>query len=163
MSVLLPLPAPQIVNDENTTCHCHGVSGTCTVQTCYIRIPTVAEVGDQLAQGYGGAIKVTEDTDGGIINSNPNSDAPSDTSIIFKDNSPNFCEENLEMGVVGVANRKCELNSNSPNACSTICCDHGHYTRSRVVKREECVFVWCCRIECTALANETITEHFCNP
>lgn len=153
----------QIVHHENTTCHCHGVSGTCTVQTCYVRIPTVAEVGEQLAQDYSGAVQVMADTDGEIINTNPNSDPPGDDSIVFTDPSPDFCEEDLVKGVVGVANRRCDLNSNNANACSTICCDHGHYPRSRVVPQERCEFVWCCTIICTQLPNVTVTEHFCNP
>lgn len=148
----------QLIDASINTCRCHGVSGTCTVQTCYKRVRTVEEVGEELRTKYGGAIHVRV-SNGTIVNANPN--FPNDT-IIYKDNSPNFCKENTALGTVGVADRICDPNSNNPNACANTCCDHGHHTVTKTIPIEECKFVWCCDIVCEYVRNETITEYRCN-
>lgn len=132
------------------------------MQTCYKRVPTVPEVGDALFVSYSGAVHVVE-SDGDIVSLNPNSDPPDKDDLIFKDNSPDFCQENRLLGTVGVAYRECDPNSNSRNACSSTCCDRGHYSITKTVPVEECKFIWCCDIVCEYVRNDTITEYRCNP
>ena len=132
------------------------------MQTCYKKLPTVSEVGEVLFTRYGGAVHVTE-RDGEIVNVNSNIDPPGSDDIIYKDNSPNFCQENIQVGTVGVANRMCDPNSNNRNACASTCCDRGHYSITKIKPVEECRFIWCCDIQCEYVRNDTITEYRCNP
>ena len=132
------------------------------MQTCYKRLSAESEIGETLFTLYGGAVRVTE-IDGQIVNANPNSDPYGPDDIIYKDDSPDFCQEDSVLGTVGVAHRLCDPNSNNRNACASTCCDHGHYSVTKIKPVEECRFVWCCDIECTIMRNDTITEHRCNP
>lgn len=132
------------------------------MQTCYRRVPTIEEVGDRLKLNYGGAIRVNPTTNEELVNVNPSRPPPGDENIVYKDISPNFCTKDTELGVVGVAERICDPNPNKPNACSTLCCDHGHYTTTHVRPVENCRFVWCCDIVCEYTGNVTVTEYRCN-
>lgn len=135
------------------------MSGTCTVQTCYTRTPTVKEIGETLFNLYSGAVPVIKDANGDPVV--PGNTPPSADALIFSDPSPNFCTTNATVGTTGVSQRKCDLDSNKRNACSTLCCDFGHDTEVRVEPVEECEFIWCCRIDCQITANVTITDYKC--
>lgn len=153
----------QLMNREIQQCRCHGVSGTCTVQTCYTRTPSVEEVGDVLFQRYTSAAEV-ELQSNQLVRKLVGADPPTGDSLVYSSASPNFCIRNTNVGTVGVAHRKCvNDNPNAPNACSSLCCDHGAYPVTKTVPVEECQFVWCCRIECSITRNDTVTEYFCNP
>lgn len=39
-------------------CKCHGMSGSCTVKTCWMRLPTFRIVGDNLKDRFDGASRV---------------------------------------------------------------------------------------------------------
>lgn len=39
-------------------CKCHGMSGSCTVKTCWMRLPTFRLVGDNLKERFDGASRV---------------------------------------------------------------------------------------------------------
>lgn len=39
-------------------CKCHGLSGSCTLRTCWWRMPAFREVGDRLRDRFEGAAKV---------------------------------------------------------------------------------------------------------
>ena len=151
------------MNKTVIKCRCHGVSGTCTAQTCYSRVISVEEVGEIVFQHYGGAIEVEENSQKIIVPVNSNSDRPSDDDIIFSERSPDFCVANNKTGTVGVAHRKCDPNSNNRNPCSTICCNYGHYKITKVTPEYECRFIFCCRLECSNTRNVTVTEYRCNP
>jgi wingless-type MMTV integration site family protein 1 len=39
-------------------CKCHGMSGSCTVKTCWMRLPNFRVVGDNLKERFDGASRV---------------------------------------------------------------------------------------------------------
>ena len=39
-------------------CKCHGVSGSCSMKTCWLKLPSFREVGDYLKEKYDSAIEV---------------------------------------------------------------------------------------------------------
>lgn len=40
-------------------CKCHGMSGSCTVKTCWMRLPTFRTIGDNLKDRFDGASRVS--------------------------------------------------------------------------------------------------------
>ncbi|XP_076822536.1 protein Wnt-6-like isoform X1 [Clavelina lepadiformis] len=49
---------------QKRRCKCHGLCGSCTMWTCWDRMPRFQEVGRRLRQRYGYAIRVRESNDG---------------------------------------------------------------------------------------------------
>lgn len=39
-------------------CKCHGMSGSCTIKTCWMRLPSFRVVGDNLKEKFDGASRV---------------------------------------------------------------------------------------------------------
>ncbi|EPY84964.1 protein Wnt-9a precursor [Camelus ferus] len=114
-----------------TTCKCHGVSGSCTVRTCWRQLAPFHEVGKRLkhkgrASGTGGGDPL-----------------PRTPELVHLDDSPSFCLAGRFSP--GTAGRRCHREKN----CESICCGRGHNTQSRVVTRPcQCQVRWCCYVEC---------------
>ncbi|XP_076828751.1 protein Wnt-9a [Brachyhypopomus gauderio] len=147
-----------------TTCKCHGVSGSCTVQTCWRQLAPFHEIGKQLKQRYEASVKVGSSTneatgEGGISQPRapgqpqppglpgpvgPRPDPiPRTTDLLHIEDSPNFCRPSKFSS--GTTARKCHKDKN----CEAICCGRGHNTQSRVVTRPcQCQVRWCCYVEC---------------
>lgn len=153
----------QIVNNRTTTCVCQGISGTCSIQTCYKKVPDVGEVGSQLRTKYNGAVKVQKDpTTATLVPVRSNQDQNITADLVYTGDSPNFCIASTEKGILGTKDRLCDPDSQGPDSCTLLCCGRGHYRNRYVVPVTRCEFVWCCRIECGVVGNETITEYRCN-
>nr|XP_003229289.1 PREDICTED: protein Wnt-9a [Anolis carolinensis] len=136
-----------------TTCKCHGVSGSCTVRTCWRQLSPFHEIGKQLKQKYETALKVgsttNEATGEGDISPPKKSiqghgdQIPRTTDLVYIDDSPSFCL--MSRYSPGTWGRKCYKDKN----CESICCGRGHNTQSRVVTRPcQCQVRWCCYVEC---------------
>lgn len=140
-----------------TTCKCHGVSGSCTVQTCWRQLLPFHEIGKQLKQRYEGSVKVgsstNEATGEGEISTGrsqppqplpgPNDQIPRTMDLLHIEDSPSFCRPSKYSS--GTAGRKCYKDKN----CDAICCGRGHNTQSREVTRPcQCQVRWCCYVEC---------------
>ncbi|KFO20094.1 Protein Wnt-9a, partial [Fukomys damarensis] len=138
-----------------TTCKCHGVSGSCTVRTCWRQLAPFHEVGKHLKHKYETALKVGSTTneatgEAGAISpprgraSGTSSDPlPRTPELVHLDDSPSFCLAGRFSP--GTAGRRCHREKN----CESICCGRGHNTQSRVVTRPcQCQVRWCCYVEC---------------
>ncbi|NP_001038828.1 protein Wnt-9a precursor [Danio rerio] len=137
-----------------TTCKCHGVSGSCTVQTCWRQLAPFHEIGKQLKQRYETSVKVASSTneatgEGEISQSRsqsqqpPQPDIPRTPDLLHIEDSPSFCRPSKYSA--GTLARKCYKDKN----CEAICCGRGHNTQSRVVTRPcQCQVRWCCYVEC---------------
>ena len=82
--------------------------------------------------------------------------------LVFSADSPNFCTKNEQSGILGTQDRLCDKDSQGPDGCSVLCCGRGFYRRVYTIPVTRCQFVWCCRIECGVVGNQTIIEHRCN-
>uniref|UniRef100_A0A7N9DDZ6 Protein Wnt n=1 Tax=Macaca fascicularis TaxID=9541 RepID=A0A7N9DDZ6_MACFA len=139
-----------------TTCKCHGVSGSCTVRTCWRQLAPFHEVGKHLKHKYETALKVGSTTNeaageagaispprgraSGVGGSDP---LPRTPELVHLDDSPSFCLAGRFSP--GTAGRRCHREKN----CESICCGRGHNTQSRVVTRPcQCQVRWCCYVEC---------------
>lgn len=145
---------PQVIKaGVETTCKCHGVSGSCTVRTCWRQLSPFHEIGKQLKQKYETSLKVgsttNEATGEGDISPPKKSipghsdQIPRTTDLVYIDDSPSFCL--MSRYSPGTSGRKCYKDKN----CDSICCGRGHNTQSRVVTRPcQCQVRWCCYVEC---------------
>uniref|UniRef100_A0A673LJE3 Protein Wnt n=1 Tax=Sinocyclocheilus rhinocerous TaxID=307959 RepID=A0A673LJE3_9TELE len=141
-----------------TTCKCHGVSGSCTVQTCWRQLAPFHEIGKQLKQRYETSIKLVSPSneatgEGEISQTRSQGQQPSPgprteliprtSDLLHIEDSPSFCRPSKYSA--GTMARKCYKDKN----CEAICCGRGHNTQSRVVTRPcQCQVRWCCYVEC---------------
>lgn len=73
-------------------CKCHGVSGSCTLRTCWLAMSDFRKTGDYLRRKYNGAIQVTMNQDGtGFTVANKNFRKPTKTDLVYFENSPDYC------------------------------------------------------------------------
>ena len=158
---LLPLYIHiQAVNNRSTYCHCTGVSGSCGVQTCYERAPSIDDIGSKIHPKYQGSQKV-EGPNGTLhIAGSPGRDPISDFPVYIND-TPDLCLPNTEEGISGTRGRKCDPTSAGPNSCSTLCCNRGYEVVRYLLPQEKCKFEWCCRIVCTPLDPIVVVEYHC--
>ncbi|XP_049602694.1 protein Wnt-9a [Syngnathus scovelli] len=146
----------------DTTCKCHGVSGSCTIRTCWRQLKPFHEVGKQLKQRYETSVKVGSSTneatgEGDISPSGRsqqpplpppalpqlNEQIPRTVNLLHIEDSPSFCRPSKYSS--GTTARKCYKDKN----CDAICCGRGHNTQSREVTRPcQCQVRWCCYVEC---------------
>jgi hypothetical protein len=150
----------QAVNNRSTYCRCTGLSGSCVVQTCYERAPSVDEIGQKLRNKYSASQKVEMCENSLCIAGNqeilPISDFP-----VHVNNTPNLCLPSPENGILGTRGRVCKPSSSGTDSCSALCCNGGFERVHYEVPREECRFVWCCGIHCEQKEPVIITEYRC--
>lgn len=146
----------------NTTCKCHGVSGSCTVRTCWLRLSPFITVGDVLKNKYEKSAKVISFQNhatgksqlmkrrkkyGG---SSEMSTAPLRKSeLAYIEDSPNFCLNSSYSP--GTSGRLCIKGDN----CDSICCGRGYNVqKQRVEKSCNCETIWCCKLTCSVCLSE---------
>ena len=154
-------------------CKCHGMSGSCTVRTCWMRLPFFRVVGDNLKDRFDGASRVLISNTGRVPGVgrkkynyqlkpyNPDHKAPSRKDLVYYENSPNFCEKNLKLGITGTQGRVCNETSIGVDGCDLMCCGRGYKTEVKeVVERCACTFHWCCEVKCKVCRTKK-TVHTC--
>ena len=150
------------VNKRNKLCSCHGVSGTCQINTCTLRLPRYRDVSSFLMEKYKSAIRVGSDNYGRkLIPSEKNMKYPTKKDLLYMENSPEFCEKNLKQGSLGTTGRTCIKGSSGPDGCDVLCCNRGFKT---IVEKEQkkckCRFKFCCDVSCQSCIKTRIT-HVC--
>ncbi|KAK2521861.1 hypothetical protein Q9966_012826 [Columba livia] len=143
-------------------CKCHGVSGSCTLRTCWLAMSDFRKTGDYLRKKYNGAIQVTMNQDGtGFTVANKNFRKPTKTDLVYFENSPDYCVMDKSAGSLGTAGRVCNKMSRGTDGCEVMCCGRGYDTRrvTRVTKCE-CKFHWCCAVRCKE-CEDTVDVHTC--
>lgn len=168
-------------------CKCHGMSGSCTMKTCWMRLPHLREIGNALKDRFDGASRVLISNAGSLrefgIHGNggsergngngggrrnryktqlqpydPHHKPPSKKDLVFFEDSPNFCENDNRLGVSGTSGRACNVSSMGVDGCDLMCCGRGHTVSvKQVVERCKCTFQWCCEVQCQ---NCTMTRTF---
>lgn len=133
-----------------TECKCHGLSGSCTLRTCWKKMPHFREVGDRLLERFNGASKVMGGNDGKtLIPVGHNIKPPDKQDLIYSDESPDFCAANRKTGSLGTRGRICNSTAMDISGCDLLCCERG-YREETVVFEENCLcrFHWCCVVQC---------------
>ncbi|XP_044744481.1 protein Wnt-1-like isoform X1 [Coccinella septempunctata] len=146
------------------TCKCHGVSGSCSMQICWRRLPSFRQVAEGLFQRYEGAshVKFVERRRKKLRAVSPDLKKPNKTDLVYLDDSPDYCEKNETLNVLGTRGRVCNRTSQGIDGCRLLCCGRGYQTRVREVEEKcKCNFVWCCNVVCE-ICRYRKEEHVCN-
>ncbi|KAI1237259.1 hypothetical protein IHE44_0014518, partial [Lamprotornis superbus] len=142
-----------------TECKCHGLSGSCTLRTCWRKMPHFREVGDRLLERFNGAFKVMGGNDGKtLIPVGDNIKPPDKQDLIYSADSPDFCSANRKTGSLGTRGRVCNSTAMDTSGCDLLCCGRGHRDET-VVLEENCLcrFHWCCVVQCrNSCSNEIL-------
>ncbi|KAH9635041.1 hypothetical protein HF086_004395 [Spodoptera exigua] len=165
-------------------CKCHGMSGSCTVKTCWMRLPSFRSVGDSLKDRFDGASRVmmpntdlespAQRNDAAphrvprrdryrfqLRPHNPDHKSPGAKDLVYLESSPGFCEKNPRLGIPGTHGRACNDTSIGVDGCDLMCCGRGYRTETMyVVERCNCTFHWCCEVKCKLCPTEKVV-HTC--
>lgn len=157
-SVLVELQA--IRDSMRLECKCHGLSGSCTVKTCWLKMPPFREVASRLIDRFDHAHKVVLRNDGNSFMTEGGLKfltksgqrrhlLPARHDLVYSDESPEFCAPNARTGSLGTTHRECLANSTGVEGCDQLCCSRGH--RHRILTEWvncRCAFKWCCEVTC---------------
>ena len=128
------------------------MSGSCSLKTCWRKLPIFRDVGNVLKEKFDGASKVIPDNNGiGFI---PEGEIgimkiPSKQDIVYSEESPNFCTPDPETGSLGTSGRECNATSPGVDGCDLLCCGRGFVTTTIVDRINcNCRFKWCCDVIC---------------
>lgn len=112
-------------------CKCHGVSGSCTMKTCWKTLPTFRQIGDILMKKYYRArpvvAKASPRSDREVQTrrldhhkkitlvlmkgKKPSKKMPKKSDLVFLQMSPNYCEKDSTTGSLGTVGRICNRTS----------------------------------------------------
>ncbi|XP_056314973.1 protein Wnt-6 [Danio aesculapii] len=133
-----------------TECKCHGLSGSCTLRSCWKKMPLFRQVGDQLMQSFHTAVRVMGGNDGkSLVSIDPDAPPLDANVLIYSAESPDFCKANHRSGTEGTWGRVCNRTETGPGGCDSLCCGNG-FADFTVEEEEncECRFHWCCEVRC---------------
>lgn len=156
-----------------TRCKCHGLSASCDLKTCFLKTPDFRDTGNILFAKFNEAKAVEPDNEGSsfLWTSDTQSYDTSVTSrksrsmgeeaLVYTDASPNFCQRNRKLGVLGTKGRLCNgtTNGKSAGSCQSLCCSRGYTSYTVAVEDNcRCQFKWCCEVQCEkCLVNFTLS------
>lgn len=135
-----------VKNSMMDHCKCHGVSGSCSVRTCWKGLPMAfIDIANKLITTYYKALKFYWLDDPKSVSS------VKDTSLAYIAESPDYCKQNISIGSYGTSGRTCNATAaaDEHSNCNELCCGRGFTVNS--VKTTEwcyCKFVQCCRVVC---------------
>ncbi|XP_013785204.1 protein Wnt-7b-like, partial [Limulus polyphemus] len=154
-----------------TDCKCHGVSGSCTIRTCWKTLSSFTHIGDFLMKKYHTAKKVFPfwNQKAGLskptylrvrTSKQPNNKLRS-RDLVYLQTSPNYCEVDLSLGSPGTKGRRCNQTSNGIGGCALMCCGRGYNTHQlKRIWQCNCKFQWCCDVMCN-MCSEKLEVYTC--
>jgi len=138
-----------VISNMKITCKCHGVSGSCSLVTCWQQLAPFRVVGDFLRSKYSSATKVKPTGKGRLRLHKRSIKIPTANDLIFIKTSPDYCHRDNSTGSLGTSGRVCSVDSDGMDSCDVMCCGRGYNTvNTRVKERCKCKFHWCCYVEC---------------
>uniref|UniRef100_A0A3P9HEZ3 Protein Wnt n=1 Tax=Oryzias latipes TaxID=8090 RepID=A0A3P9HEZ3_ORYLA len=153
-------------------CRCHGMSESCSVQTCWTQLSDLREIGNFLKLKYNQAQKLDVDrTTMRTGNSADNRGAVvgvAQTELVYLEDSPDYCRRNTSLGLAGTEGRECVQHgtgSTPPErrSCRRLCHDCGFRVeerRTEVAGSCNCKFHWCCKVDCED-CSQVLSKHVC--
>ncbi|KAK2857620.1 hypothetical protein Q7C36_005539 [Tachysurus vachellii] len=143
-----------VKTNMRSECKCHGLSGSCTLRSCWMKLPLFRQVGNHLMQSFRMAVRVMGGNDGkSLIPLNWDALPLGAHSLIYSDESPDFCMANRRTGSEGTRGRVCNGTETAPGACDWLCCNKGHEEHTLEYEENcQCQFQWCCEVQCERCA-----------
>ena len=139
-------------------CKCHGVCGSCSMKTCWRRLPPIRTVGSKLKEKFNGASLVKETIRGArriLVPKYARFKPPTASDLVYLDSSPDFCSPNKASGSLGTSGRICKKSSRAIDGCELLCCGRGYTTKKIVIEENcHCKFYWCCKVRCQKCKKE---------
>lgn len=134
-------------------CKCHGLSGSCSLKTCWMQQPSFRQVGDHLKQKYDSAgemiIKLNRRGKERLKPRYTHLKRPTDTDLLYYQPSPNYCDADPSEGSLGTSGRECNISSSGIDGCELLCCGRGHNIQQvKITRNCNCIFLWCCQVKC---------------
>ncbi|XP_016412988.1 protein Wnt-5b-like [Sinocyclocheilus rhinocerous] len=151
-----------VYNLANVACKCHGVSGSCSLKTCWLQLADFRRVGEFLKEKYdsGAAMRINRRGKLELVNNRFN--PPTSEDLVYIDPSPDYCLRNETTGSLGTQGRLCNKTSEGMDGCELMCCGRG-YDQFKTYKHERChcKFHWCCYVKCkrcTSLVDQFVCK-----
>ncbi|XP_058704109.1 protein Wnt-11b-like, partial [Poecile atricapillus] len=148
----------------DTRCKCHGVSGSCSVKTCWKGLPDLGEIASDLKSRYLAALKVTHRLVGPrkqLIPKEGDGRPVTEMDLVYLINSPDYCTPNPQLGSLGTQDRPCNRSSVGSDSCDLLCCGRGYNTYTEEVQeRCHCRYRWCCSVVCRR-CRRSLQRHVC--
>nr|QEE82521.1 wingless [Urechis unicinctus] len=158
------------VRDEmGQECKCHGMSGSCSVKTCWMTLPHFTIVGNNIKARYDGASRIQQGNAGvnrkknklNLIPVDAKHKTPGRKDLVYFEKSPTFCDLDAAIGHTGTSGRVCNATSQGIDGCELMCCGRGFGSELYSAReRCNCVFHWCCHVTCDACMT-TKVRHVC--
>ncbi|KAB0390670.1 hypothetical protein E2I00_018830 [Balaenoptera physalus] len=142
-------PSKAVYKTADVACKCHGVSGSCSLKTCWLQLAEFRKVGDQLKEKYdsAAAMRITRRGKLELVNSRFKQPTPED--LVYVDPSPDYCLRDQSTGSLGTQGRLCNKTSEGLDGCALMCCGRGYdQFKSVQTERCHCKFHWCCFVRC---------------
>ncbi|CAB0031021.1 unnamed protein product [Trichogramma brassicae] len=150
-----------VIKRSKVTCKCHGVSGSCSLITCWQQLASFREIGDYLLDKYDGATEVKVNRRGRLSIKDPRYSLPTANDLVYLDDSPNYCFANSSLGSLGTRGRTCNRTSTGIDGCNLLCCGRGYNTQKSIIsERCDCKFHWCCEVQCST-CNKSLDVYTC--
>ncbi|XP_034650138.1 protein Wnt-5 isoform X2 [Drosophila subobscura] len=150
-----------VIKKTRITCKCHGVSGSCSLITCWQQLSSIREIGDYLREKFEEATKVKLNKRGRLQVKDSQFKVPTAHDLIYIDESPDWCRNNYILHWPGTHGRVCQKSSSGLDSCAILCCGRGYNTKNIVVhERCNCKFHWCCQVKCE-VCTKVLEEHTC--
>lgn len=133
-----------------TECKCHGLSGSCTLRSCWRKMPLFRQVGDYLMQSFHKAVRVMGGNDGkSLVPIDPDTPPLDANVLIYSAESPDFCQANQRTGTEGTQGRVCNSTETGHGGCDSLCCGKGFADYTLEYEENcQCRFHWCCEVQC---------------
>lgn len=167
-----------VTRELRQECKCHGMSGSCTMKTCWMRLPHFRSVSEMLKERFDGASKVITDNTPNrrdrqgksrqtrrvhfnLLPVDPLHKHPSSRDLVYYENSPSFCDREKTISYGGTKGRECNATAIGVHGCDLMCCGRGSRPIDYEVKeRCNCTFHWCCEVNCQTCMR-TKRKHVC--
>uniref|UniRef100_A0A0K8TIQ2 Protein Wnt n=5 Tax=Lygus hesperus TaxID=30085 RepID=A0A0K8TIQ2_LYGHE len=149
-----------VKNNMVEICKCHGVSGSCSLKTCWKGLPQFRRIGTHLMEKYHRARRGVWNRSGGLLTMKKKL-KPRGTDLIYLEPSPNYCQANANLGSLGTKGRTCNKTSTGMASCNVLCCGRGYNTYQYLVSKQcNCKFHWCCYVQCST-CTDLVQVHTC--
>uniref|UniRef100_UPI00358E601F protein Wnt-5a-like isoform X2 n=1 Tax=Myxine glutinosa TaxID=7769 RepID=UPI00358E601F len=150
-----------VYNLADVSCKCHGVSGSCSLKTCWLQLADFRKVGDHLKECYDGAVAMRLGRRRTLELRNSRLNPPSADDLVYLQASPDYCTHNVRTGSLGTVGRACNKTSAGMDGCELMCCGRGYdQFKATVVERCHCKFHWCCYVKCKK-CSQVVDQFIC--